>query len=420
MVFIAAAFASVMASIATSKTLLPLGPISLEPPAGTGNSAYDEFLRTFVPHSRLDEGVATLVERRALFEARRQEVVAHNNQLPRALWFAAVNRFADLTTVERTMLLGYKRVDGHRSAPASWQFLPSQRIASSATPWLAMSSSADNLVENVDWRHRGLRSPSFVQNQGSCGSCWAMAAVGALETHLEIASGNVTFLSSSELIDCVPNPKMCGGTGGCNGATSSLAFDYAKQHGVAVKLARRNAESSDDMADMIGARSADTRVCMRPPTPFRAMAGGFVQLPTNRILPLMHAVASSGPVSVSVDASNFFHYSSGVFDACHRDAVVNHAMLLLGYGHDKPRGPKFWLLRNSWGTEWGEHGNMRLLRHDNERAHCGTDYNPLEGSGCIGGPKQVPVCGMCGILSDSSFPVDVRLEAVPPATVNAP
>mmetsp|Transcript_72891 Transcript_72891/g.115007 ORF Transcript_72891/g.115007 Transcript_72891/m.115007 type:complete len:107 (-) Transcript_72891:75-395(-) len=79
----------------------------------------------------------------------------------------------------------------------------------------------------------------------------------------------------------------------------------------------------------------------------------------------------------------------------------------MGYGHDPNLNEDYWLIRNSWGANWGEMGYIRLFRHADAQAWCGTDYSPEEGNGCSGGPSQVPVCGMCGILSDSSYPIAV-------------
>merc|ERR1711972_1213379 len=106
------------------------------------------------------------------------------------------------------------------------------------------------------------------------------------------------------------------------------------------------------------------------------------------------AVALEGPVVVSVDASEWFPYHSGVFDSCSRDAVVNHAVVLVGYGRSDAEG-QWWSIRNSWGKEWGEKGHIRVLRHEEDQAYCGIDRKPQDGFGCKGGAAEVPVCGMC-------------------------
>jgi len=126
------------------------------------------------------------------------------------------------------------------------------------------------------------------------------------------------------------------------------------------------------------------------------------RLPENKYEPLLEAL-QDGPVGVSVSASTWFSYSSGIFDKCDRDAVIDHAVLLIGYGQEG-NGAKYWLVKNSWGVEWGESGFMRLLRREDEGDHCGIDHQPELGSGCDGGPSEVTVCGTCGILYDTVVP----------------
>jgi len=60
---------------------------------------------------------------------------------------------------------------------------------------------------------------------------------------------------------------------------------------------------------------------------------------------------------------------------------VNHAVVLVGYGTDEENGD-FWLIRNSWGTGYGENGYIRILRESELK--CGTDSTPLDGSACAG------------------------------------
>merc|ERR1719443_1350548 len=101
------------------------------------------------------------------------------------------------------------------------------------------------------------------------------------------------------------------------------------------------------------------------------------RLPENEYEPLIRAVAERGPAAVSVGASDWASYSSGIFDSCSEDSTVDHAVTLIGYGIDKATGHKFWHIKNSWGNSWGESGTIRLLRKEGN-VHCGTDYKPKE------------------------------------------
>ena len=122
-------------------------------------------------------------------------------------------------------------------------------------------------------------------------------------------------------------------------------------------------------------------------------------------------LSCAGPLSASVAASDWGLYWGGVFDGCDydQDIVVNHAVLLVGYGTDPDEGD-YWLIKNSWGTSWGDilnqedFGYIKLRRRSEPM--CGTDYSPLDGSGCVdGGVDSVHVCGTCAVLSDNSYPI---------------
>merc|ERR1719203_2047131 len=96
----------------------------------------------------------------------------------------------------------------------------------------------------------------------------------------------------------------------------------------------------------------------------------------NKALPLMQAL-QDGPVAVSVGASDWWAYSSGIFDNCPRDTVINHAVVMTGYGNDGEKG--YWTIQNSWGYSWGEMGTIRILRGatpDVDDDHCGIDHKP--------------------------------------------
>lgn len=322
--------------------------------------------------------------REQLFHERLAAIKEHNSK--ESSWVAGVNKFADFTDEEFRGLLGFKRMARSEHGP-------------SASPSLLQLTANGNMIKAtphqptilstvVDYRST-VKSANFVRDQGDCGSCWAVATVGALEMQSELKTGNTTKLSFSQLVDCVPNPHNCGGTGGCEGATAELGLEYVQHHGLQSE-AHYHHHDGDDKCKGLKKHSA-------------IALSGWHRLPTNEGKPLLNSIANHGPVVVSVDGGPWMAYSHGVFDSCDKDSTVNHAVLAIGFGEEK--GKKYWLIRNSWGKEWGDHGFIKLLRHDNDNDYCGTDHDPKQGVGCDGGPATLPVCGMCGVLSDSSHPV---------------
>ena len=120
----------------------------------------------------------------------------------------------------------------------------------------------------------------------------------------------------------------------------------------------------------------------------------------------MNAVATIGPMAISVDASTWHAYSSGVYNGCNQvNPEIDHAVVLVGYGSEN--GQNYWLVRNSWSASWGEAGYIKLHRGDDEQNTCGLDIKPLDGSACAGQTDPVTVCGTCGILYDTAYPTNV-------------
>ena len=137
------------------------------------------------------------------------------------------------------------------------------------------------------------------------------------------------------------------------------------------------------------------------------------------------AALQLGPVAISVSAS-WSSYESGIFDdveGC--GTTIDHGVVAVGYGSE--RGKDYWIVRNSWGAGWGEGGKfsafnmvtitqltntltlgyIRLARNNGK--DCGVDRNPATGTLCKPYPKEQKVCGICGLLSDSSYPTGGHL-----------
>merc|ERR1719401_2575081 len=140
--------------------------------------------------------------RQALFRERLAAVHAQNAR-PNARWKAAASRFSDFTDAERAVMRGYR--GRHHAA----------KRAASASVIDNTESRKAPLPERVSWRH--LKVADRVRDQGSCGSCWAIATVGVLEAHYEIYSsnGSLRTFSAQQTLECTPNPDECGGKGGC-------------------------------------------------------------------------------------------------------------------------------------------------------------------------------------------------------------
>jgi len=413
-------------------------------PSASGDAAKSEGLVSFASFTEkyarvYHGGLAEYQERKNLFEGRAAKVLAQNSHHKRR-WSAGINAFSDRTAVELDRHRGWRRRGspaelarhGVKGAAANLGRRHQSRAEETGLSFrqLERATSRPAPSKTVSWGFLNSTKRHF--NQGSCGSCWAIASAVLLEAHSEIhaAEGKGRTFSAQELVSCVPNPKHCGGTGGCEGATIELAMEWTIRHGLSDDetapykgvdgecLAEKKGEGQSllQIHDRSGARSTTPReedvgdseheTPLMPGTQFGML--GWERLPENDYSAMLHAL-QDGPVGISVAASDWFDYSHGVFDKCVKDSVIDHAVVLLGYGQssEDATADGYWLLKNSWGLEWGEHGVMRLLRRNGEEDEgrwCGVDRQPELGSGCVGGPAEVKVCGTCGILYDAVVP----------------
>ena len=146
---------------------------------------------------------------------------------------------------------------------------------------------------------------------------------------------------------------------------------------------------------------------------------GYAKIPTNDYLSLMNAIAKTGPVAVSVAASPWKSYESGIFQMdggfTEDNLDVNHAVVLVGYGTDDETGLDYFLIRNSWKPTWAEDGYIRILRIDPDNltdpeTNCGLDTKPQDGTACADDTTDsVKVCGTSAILFDNIIPLGGKL-----------
>ncbi|PKU86664.1 Oryzain alpha chain [Dendrobium catenatum] len=285
-------------------------------------------------------------------------------------FWLGLNRFADLTNEEyRAKFLGYRSAGRRRRLSVAG----SDRYK---------SDSGNDLPDSIDWREKGAVLP--IKDQGSCGSCWAFSTVSAVEGINQIVTGDLISLSEQELVDCDTSVNE-----GCNGGLMDYAFEFIINNGGIDTEEDYPYKSRDGRCDsfrvwvnfgfnLFGAVIL-RNVCCLQKNAHVVSIDGYEDVPVNDENALKKAVANQ-PVSVAIEGSGraFQFYESGIFSgSCGLD--LDHGVTAVGYGSED--GKDFWIVRNSWGTEWGEAGYIRLARN-------------------IGLST-----GKCGIAMEASYPV---------------
>ncbi|GAB2287747.1 hypothetical protein Dimus_022108 [Dionaea muscipula] len=259
-----------------------------------------------------------------------------------------INAFADLTNDEfRASHNGYnyKRQN----------FSPSNVKSTSSS---FRYENVTDVPAEVNWVTNGAVTP--IKNQGSCGCCWAFAAVAATEGLTQIKTGKLISLSEQEVVDCdILHSDM-----GCNGGTPDGAYSY---------MIRNGGLTTEENYPFTGVQW----ICnTKKASQIAAKISSYEDVLANNEAAMLQAVAVQ-PISVAVDAGGFFFqfYFGGVFRGfC--GTSLDHAVTVVGYGTASD-GTKYWLIKNSWGSSWGEAGYMRLQRGVNDpRGLCGIAMIP--------------------------------------------
>eukprot|EP00928_Gymnodinium_smaydae_P059677 TRINITY_DN4308_c0_g1_i1.p1 TRINITY_DN4308_c0_g1~~TRINITY_DN4308_c0_g1_i1.p1 ORF type:complete len:412 (-),score=27.34 TRINITY_DN4308_c0_g1_i1:118-1353(-) len=357
--------------------------------------------------------------RQAIFLERLAEVEEHN--AGSFTWKKGLNHMSDRTQEELAMLHGYRRGPKRKIASSFLDVAGNESSCSGqgqscmegttccgsfvcAREGVCLTAASK---ETVDWTPL-LQTSNEILHQGSCGSCWAVATAGVLTMHAEITSkGTFTkVISPHNILECTPNPNQCGGQGGCTGATVELALQYFAS-------SKRTAGTLDTFPyQPMTSGCPYTASSFLESTQPGVRVGSFVLVPQNKAKDMREALATVGPLGVSLDATGLKPYASGVITDC-ESWVINHAVIMMGYGYDAQYGVSYWKLRNSWGKGFGEDGFFRLGRSTNEEGEpCGTDTKPEDGYACRDKDGKYPesqnVCGECGILSDTAYPLAVE------------
>uniref|UniRef100_A0A8C4FD38 Cathepsin S, ortholog 2, tandem duplicate 2 n=1 Tax=Dicentrarchus labrax TaxID=13489 RepID=A0A8C4FD38_DICLA len=276
------------------------------------------------------------VSRRELWEKNLMLITMHNLEASMGLhtYELSMNHMGDLTQEE--IMQSFATLS------------PPTDIQRAASPF-AGTTGAD-VPDTMDWREKGC--VTSVKMQGSCGSCWAFSAAGALEGQLAKTTGKLVDLSPQNLVDC--STKY--GNHGCNGGFMHQAFQYVID----------NQGIDSDASYPYTGRNGECRYNSK----FRAAnCSQYSFLPEGDEGALKEALANIGPISVAIDATRptFTFYRSGVYNDPNCSQKVNHGVLAVGYG--TLDGQDYWLVKNSWGKTFGDQGYIRMSRNKNDQ--CG-------------------------------------------------
>ena len=256
-----------------------------------------------------------------------------------------VTKFSDLT--EQEFAKTYLNLDFGAMAYAN--FSPETVKISNAAP------------DAFSWKDQGV--VSGVKDQASCGSCWAFSTVGNLEGLYAIKKGTVKTFSEQYLVDCDTSDS------GCNGGLMERTFTWLKSAGGIMYESDYAYTGSKGTCKKDTTKFADFKV-----TGYKKLgtsSSTFSPVDEDEVKEYLYA---TGPLAIALNATPLQTYTGGVLDLtaskCSTSGI-NHAVLLVGYGHDSSTDLDYWLVKNSWGSSWGESGYFRISRG---KSTCGVNY----------------------------------------------
>jgi len=315
------------------------------------HSDFDEFATTYAKKFQIQDEL-TFSEKRALIS--QYKTIQTHNSNPDKTWRMALNKYSHLTDAE----FSQKMLMKGQNCSATTTKMRSSELPGSE------NFKGVKLADFKDWRTEG-NFVTPVKNQGHCGSCWTFSSTGCLESAWAIHRGELISLAEQQFVDCAGNFD----NNGCSGGLPSHAFEYVHANG------------GIDTEDGYEYKAAENGKCLYDPksvSPVQVKGSFNITLGDEDTL--FEAVSFLNPVSIGYQCvPDFRNYAGGVYtsDVCKQGpADVNHAVLVVGYGTDV-KGVDYWIIKNSWGADWGMGGYFWMERGKN----------------------------MCGIATCASFPI---------------
>ncbi|CAM8947641.1 unnamed protein product [Rhodiola kirilowii] len=306
-----------------------------------------------VKHLRVYNSLAEKEYRFKIFKDNVERINAHN-QVEGRKYDMSVNKFSDMTFEEVTA-----KYTGLVKGPSTARF----RARGPRKSLNNLNTSNDDLPKSVDWRKKG--AVTRVKEQ-QCAANWAFAAVGAVEGIHKIKAGELISLLEQELIDCDTYNS------GCASGWLDSAYQYI--------IENKGLNTEEAYPTVYG---EEGHQCNKNASSYAAATiSGFAGVPMNDEKALQQIVAQQ-PVSASITlSSDFILYDGGIFNGdCSSDYEDTiHAVTIVGYD-TLDDGTSYWIVKNSWGADWGEEGYIRMV-------------------------KDVGVFGgLCGLALDAWYPI---------------
>ena len=278
--------------------------------------------------------------------------------------YSSINEFlARFEVFKRNVMNTFKENNSYQTGITKFSDLTYQEFAKIYLNLnydaMAMANFNPHIVKHTnaapdafDWRDKGCVSP--VKDQGSCGSCWAFATLANLECLYYKGKGVMKTFSEQMLVDCDTYDSAC------NGGLRKYSFTWLK-------------ENYGIMTDTDYPYKGYKSTC-------RSDASKYVDMKITGYKKLGSSSSTWSPVdedeikeflyetcvlAVALNADPLQTYSSGILDKTSSQCPtsgINHAVALVGYGHDTASNKDYWIVKNSWGRSWGESGYFRIKR----------------------------------------------------------
>lgn len=205
--------------------------------------------------------------------------------------------------------------------------------------------------DSFDWRSKNV--VGSIKNQLNCGCCYAFATAAVLESlyAIKTKASSVTDLSPQQIVDC-----SSGGNNGCGGGNFPPSIRYLTgQSGKLATLASYPYAGKKQACRTSGINQINLGQLQ------------YGAIPEGDEKTMAQTLVNNGPLFIGLDADSklFMFYKSGVLsiNSCpNRRQDMDHAMVVVGYGYDNALKSSYWIIKNSWGTNWGESGYLRLAK----------------------------------------------------------